>query len=333
MGLQTGFKSIGSAGKTVDGREIEPAWLTGAIESYDPQLFEAVINYCHLPKKWYGTFGKVLGLKAGKNVAGDISVMANIEPNEKLISISQDDYIYTSMEIDVNFRGTNKPYLIGLAITHDPASVGTEQLKFSNKRLTNGEIYNLEDNKNIDDIFITNFEKIKLSDLKHESEEKTILNFLKNLINRDDKKFETEEQNMSVLNQETAEALISSLSSFSEKLNKFSQNEQQPNTDDDKTKVISELEPLLKKYGLSINEAPNEEDRITELSAKVDQLVKKFSSDNSSDESGATGKDTVALESIQAGLVELTSTLKKALGEQSGTDDDEQHSGANSDLV
>lgn len=332
MSIETGFKIIGSAGQTVDGREIQKEWLTDAVETYDPSIYEAVINFNHYPKTWFGSFGKVLKLKLGKNAAGDTSLLANLEPNEKLISISKQEYIYTSMEIDTNFRNSGKSYLVGLAITYDPASVGTEQLKFSTDKLVENGIYKLSDNKNIDEIVVTNFEKINISDLNDPSDEHAIIRYLKKLINRDDKKIETEEQNMSAINQETAEALISSLSSFSEKLNSFSKNEQQPNNDD-KTKVISELEPLLKKYGLSISEAPKEEDKITELSNKIDDLAKKFNGETPPKDDANPKNDNADIESIKSELAKLSSTLKEALGEQDATPPSDQISGANSDLV
>lgn len=34
--------------------------------------------------------------------------------------------VYTSMEIQPNFANTGKCYLVGLAVTDDPASLGTE---------------------------------------------------------------------------------------------------------------------------------------------------------------------------------------------------------------
>ncbi|HEY0208634.1 GPO family capsid scaffolding protein, partial [Acerihabitans sp.] len=39
--------------------------------------------------------------------------------------------IYTSMEVQPNFANSGKAYLVGLAITDDPASLGTEMLAFS----------------------------------------------------------------------------------------------------------------------------------------------------------------------------------------------------------
>lgn len=38
--------------------------------------------------------------------------------------------MYTSIEVDTNFAGTGQAYLVGLAVTDSPASIGTEYLKF-----------------------------------------------------------------------------------------------------------------------------------------------------------------------------------------------------------
>jgi hypothetical protein len=45
--------------------------------------------------------------------------------------------VYTSMEIQPNFANSGKAYLIGLAVTDDPASLGTEMLEFSRKAQKN----------------------------------------------------------------------------------------------------------------------------------------------------------------------------------------------------
>ena len=38
--------------------------------------------------------------------------------------------VYTSVEVDPKFADTGKAYLVGLAVTDDPASLGTEMLSF-----------------------------------------------------------------------------------------------------------------------------------------------------------------------------------------------------------
>ncbi|MCP6043100.1 GPO family capsid scaffolding protein, partial [Klebsiella pneumoniae] len=39
--------------------------------------------------------------------------------------------LFTSMEVNTSFADTGKAYLVGLAATDDPASLGTEMLTFS----------------------------------------------------------------------------------------------------------------------------------------------------------------------------------------------------------
>jgi hypothetical protein len=41
--------------------------------------------------------------------------------------------VYTSMEIRPNFANSGKCYLVGLAVTDDPASLGTEYLEFCSR--------------------------------------------------------------------------------------------------------------------------------------------------------------------------------------------------------
>jgi len=41
--------------------------------------------------------------------------------------------VFTSIEMDANFAGSGQAYLVGLAVTDSPASLGTEMLTFSQK--------------------------------------------------------------------------------------------------------------------------------------------------------------------------------------------------------
>jgi hypothetical protein len=45
--------------------------------------------------------------------------------------------VYTSMEIQPNFANSGKCYLVGLAVTDDPASLGTEYLEFCSRAAQN----------------------------------------------------------------------------------------------------------------------------------------------------------------------------------------------------
>ncbi len=54
MALETGFKCIGTAGKTVDGRDVDDKWLKEAVKSYDADKYCAVINLNQWNPKWDG---------------------------------------------------------------------------------------------------------------------------------------------------------------------------------------------------------------------------------------------------------------------------------------
>lgn len=131
-GLRTDWVKVGTSGKTVDGREIQPTQIEQMASSYDPEEYTAVINYEHY--RWAGNFGAVLELKAEENKAGDMCLFAVLEPNKYMLSMNADGQkMFTSMEIFPDYAGTGEAYLGGLALTDSPASRGTTQIKFSSK--------------------------------------------------------------------------------------------------------------------------------------------------------------------------------------------------------
>ena len=127
--------SIGSSGPTVDGRVIKPEWLTQAATNYDPATFTALINIEHYrpfsPKNDFSGLGKVTALKT-ETKAGVTKLYAQIEPTDKLIALNQgQEKIFTSMELVLNFAESQEAYLVGLAVTDSPSSLGTDALQFS----------------------------------------------------------------------------------------------------------------------------------------------------------------------------------------------------------
>lgn len=125
---------IGKSGATVDGRTIESADLIAAAAAYDPELYGARINLEHYrpysPKNDYSGLGDVLELKA-ETTDGVTRLYARIDPTEKMLGYIKDrEKVYTSMEIMKPFGDTGKAYLVGLAMTDSPASMGTTMLKF-----------------------------------------------------------------------------------------------------------------------------------------------------------------------------------------------------------
>lgn len=131
MPLQSGFITIGTSGKTVDGRKIEASWLEEAAQAYDPDLYTAVIDLNHWDTRWAGTYGKVLAVDTQKDKHGETVLRANIEPSQNLVYMSKSQVLFTSMGLAPNFRDSGKHYLETLAVTPKPASVGTQQLIFS----------------------------------------------------------------------------------------------------------------------------------------------------------------------------------------------------------
>lgn len=129
-------------GATTDGRTIERAWIEQMAETYDPKTYGARLNCEHIrglgPDSVFGSFGDVLALKTEEvEVAGakKLGLFAQIEPTESLIDLNKKGQkIYTSAEVQPNFADSGKHYLVGLAITDSPASLGTEALKFNAHR-------------------------------------------------------------------------------------------------------------------------------------------------------------------------------------------------------
>ncbi|HHX4816361.1 TPA: GPO family capsid scaffolding protein [Yersinia enterocolitica] len=134
---------IGVEGDTCDGRVIDANDINQMAESFDPRVYGCRINLEHLksysPDSIFRRYGDVIGLKAetiddDSALNGKRALFAQISPTDELVLMNKDrQKIYTSMEIRPNFANTGKAYLVGLAVTDDPASLGTEMLEFSAK--------------------------------------------------------------------------------------------------------------------------------------------------------------------------------------------------------
>ena len=139
-------------GATTDGRNIERAWIEQMAAQYSPNTYGARINCEHIKWVWpggeFGAYGDVLACKAEEvELNGDkkLALFAQLEPNEALLALNKaGQKVYTSIEVDPSFAATGKAYLVGLAITDTPASLGTEALQFSAK---NGTLANRKQDK------------------------------------------------------------------------------------------------------------------------------------------------------------------------------------------
>ena len=134
------FFRIGVEGDTCDGRVISAQDIQEMAETFDPRVYGCRINLEHLrgilPDGIFKRYGDVAELKAEKidddsALKGKWALFAKITPTDDLIAMNKAaQKVYTSMEIQPNFANTGKCYLVGLAVTDDPASLGTEYLEF-----------------------------------------------------------------------------------------------------------------------------------------------------------------------------------------------------------
>lgn len=131
---------VGVEGATTDGRKIERSWLTQMAANYDPSTYTATINMEHIkgytadsPFRRYGIVDKLEAEEITEGqLAGKMALYATITPTDDLVAMTAKlQKLFTSMEVNPEFADTGEAYLVGLAVTDDPASLGTEILQFS----------------------------------------------------------------------------------------------------------------------------------------------------------------------------------------------------------
>ncbi|MDM1022059.1 GPO family capsid scaffolding protein [Acinetobacter sp. VNK23] len=202
------FKSkwfrVAVAGDTTDGREISSEWILQMAKTYSMNTYGARVNVEHIrsyfPDSAFGAYGDVLALKTEKvTIQGEEkdALFAQIQPNDNLIALNQKNQkIYTSIEVDPNFAKTGEAYLVGLAVTDSPASLGTEMLQFASKAQVNP----LSDRKlRSEDVFtaaqevVLEFEEVK----EEKSFTSDIVAKVKNLFKKQDQQHQQTQENFS----------------------------------------------------------------------------------------------------------------------------------------
>ncbi|MBX9756575.1 MAG: GPO family capsid scaffolding protein [Pseudomonadaceae bacterium] len=133
--LITGWIQVATSGATIDGRTIEAQDLRDMAETYSTATYTAVIRYEHM--RYYGNFGDVVALKAEDLADGKVGLFAQLRPNMRLLELNKEGQaLFTSVEIQPNFANTGKAYLNAMAVTDEPASLGTQRLHFSRRNAT-----------------------------------------------------------------------------------------------------------------------------------------------------------------------------------------------------
>lgn len=131
---------IAVEGATTDGRKILREWISQMAQNYNRDVYGARVNLEHIkgysPDSLFKRYGDVLALKTEEiktgPLAGKLALFAQIEPTDELIQLNKTrQKVYSSIEVNPEFADTGEAYLVGLAVTDDPASLGTEFLEFS----------------------------------------------------------------------------------------------------------------------------------------------------------------------------------------------------------
>ena len=138
---------IGVEGDTCDGRVISATDIQEMADGFDPRVYGCRINLEHIrsviPDSPFCRYGDVTEVKAevidvDSALNCKLSLFGIIAPLDNLLAmLAKGQKVYTSMEIRPNFANTGKCHLIGLAVTDDPASLGTEYLQFCSRAQQN----------------------------------------------------------------------------------------------------------------------------------------------------------------------------------------------------
>ena len=126
-------------GATTDKRTIKREWLEQAAKNFNPSTYGARVWLEHfrslLPDGPFKAYGDVLAVKTEEVTVHNqtkLALFAQIQPTDELVALNKaKQKIYTSVEIDERFADTGEAYIVGLAVTDSPASLGTEVLAFS----------------------------------------------------------------------------------------------------------------------------------------------------------------------------------------------------------
>lgn len=140
---KTRFFRVAVEGATTDGRAIDRQWLLDAAETYNRETYAARVNLEHVrgitADGPFQAYGDVLALKTdtveltvGGKTEKRLALFAEVDALDPLVAMNKKGQkLYSSIEISPNFAGTGKAYLVGLAVTDSPASLGTEMLQFA----------------------------------------------------------------------------------------------------------------------------------------------------------------------------------------------------------
>lgn len=169
---------VARAGQTTDGREITRDHITQMAASYDPAVYGARVNLEHyralFPDSTFRCYGDVISLST-EEVGDQLYLLAEIEPTKELIALAKSKQkVYFSIEFYPEFADTKEAYMVGLACTDSPASLGTSYMQFCQQ---NPDDNPLNSRKQNPDTFISTAESV----WEYKEEPKSVLASVKEL--------------------------------------------------------------------------------------------------------------------------------------------------------
>lgn len=194
---------IAKAGQTTDGREITVQQINEMAESYSPTTYGARLNIEHYRSVYpsaggFGAYGDVTALEV-ETKGGETYLVAEVDPTPELIALSKArQKVYFSIEIDPKFAGTDKAYLVGLACTDSPASLGTSYMQFCQQ---NPETSPLKGKKQTPHNLFSSADAEFFGAFHDEADKTSLLDTIKGFFSAQDKKFDKVEESAKALEQ------------------------------------------------------------------------------------------------------------------------------------
>ncbi|MGO4746258.1 GPO family capsid scaffolding protein [Serratia quinivorans] len=281
--LVTDWVRICKSGTSVDGRPIDPQWLIDCANNYSRENYTAMLWPHHEEdiafRQYTANLGEVDALKFEEN-NGAIELYAKLIPNQFLIEANRmGQKLFTSVEIVPDFAGKYSNYLMGLAVTDIPASLGTEKLSF----VFDGET--VEGNRGTVEAFTLG----KLSKRNNDSGNKT--SFLSRLFTTG-KSFTPEEENAATTSEEETgmdelKSLIEALTQRLDALEANANGDAAASTPEEAADAVADLADEIAEVADEVaaaaeEVAANPEDEVkqeefTAKKAKLAQLWQTFS--------------------------------------------------------
>lgn len=254
------FFRVATEGATTDGRNIDKAWIVQAAKNFDVKKYSPRVWLEHMraifPDHPARAYGDVLALEAREVEGGKMALFAQIDPTPDLIELNKKrQKIFTSIEINPNFAGSGEAYLVGLAVTDSPASLGTEALKFSAQHKV------LDNRKQAPENVFSEAVEFNLEMEEEAKDSKSLFDIVKELFSSHRKDTETAIKNIvkDDIKNDFAEAVKLMASEVTELEKKYAQLQEDTNA---VAKKLDVMEETIKKFKSSDDGTPQRPEAI-----------------------------------------------------------------------